>query len=251
MSAAFQIGEIGHGVVTERDGAYDLTLPAADSAAYHDAQITTYADRAHLSLKPPLRLMVRARAAGPIRGTAGFGLWNHPFAPNERGIRLPRAAWFFYSAPPSDMALALGVPGPGWKAATIDAARWPFLALLPLAPPGFLLMRVPALYRTLWPVGQRALHVSEHLLGEAIPTQTHTYTLDWLPERVDFHIDGACVHTSPYSPRGPLGFIAWIDNQYAVVTPQGRFRFGLVDVPQAQTLHIEYAGVEAVKVERD
>lgn len=264
MSAAFHITEIGQGRVVAQDAAYTLKLPAVDPAAYHDAQISSYATPADLSLMPPLRLSVRASAAqgtapgtaqgtaqgtapGMAAGTAGFGLWNHPFAPGERRLRLPRAAWFFYASPPSDMALARDVPGCGWKAATIDAARWPFLALLPLAPPGFLLMRVPALYRALWPVGQRALHVSERLLSDAIPTQAHTYTLDWLPDRVDFHIDGVRVHTSPYSPRGPLGFIAWIDNQYAVVTPQGRFRFGLVDVPEAQTLRIEWARLSADK----
>jgi hypothetical protein len=27
-------------------------------------------------------------------------------------------------------------------------------------------------------------------------------------------------------PRGPLGFVTWIDNQYAIATPRGRLRFG-------------------------
>ena len=36
---------------------------------------------------------------------------------------LPRAIWFFYGSLPSNMSLALDVPGYGWKAATIDALR--------------------------------------------------------------------------------------------------------------------------------
>ena len=31
---------------------------------------------------------------------------------------------------------------------------------------------------------------------------------------------------APNPPPGPLGFVAWIDNQYAVATPRGELRFG-------------------------
>jgi hypothetical protein len=34
------------------------------------------------------------------------------------------------------------------------------------------------------------------------------------------------VLVAPDPPPGPLGFVAWIDNQYAVATPRGSLRFG-------------------------
>ena len=52
-------------------------------------------------------------------------------------------------------------------------------------------------------------------------------------------IDDETVFTTCRVPRGKLGFVAWIDNQYAVVTPQGRFRFGVIDVPGPQRLALD------------
>lgn len=240
----FHISEIGTGRVRkERDG-YRLHIPAADSSAYHNAQISSYRQRRDIHQHPPLRMTVRARAEGEMHGTAGFGFWNHPFAPNERVYRLPRAAWFFFGSPPNNMALAHGVAGHGWKCATFDALRWSFLALTPAAPVGFLLMRFPAFYRRLWPIGQAALGVSEHALDTSLLHEDHDYGLDWLPDRVIFRIDGEIVHETDRSPGGPLGFIAWIDNQYAIVTPQGRFGFGLVTVPSDQSLVLGAVGVD-------
>jgi hypothetical protein len=141
------------------------------------------------------------------------------------------------------MALALGVPGAGWKAATIDASRAAFWLLAPFAPLGFLLMRVPAFYQRLWPIAQRAIGVAEATLAADLSVP-HTYSLEWREDSVIFQIDGAEVHISPHSPRGPLGFITWMDNQYAVVTPQGHFRFGLLATDAPQWLAIEHIDIE-------
>ena len=100
-------------------------------------------------------------------------------------------------------------------------------------------MRVPALYRRLWPIGQRALGVSEHLLDSHLLLERHTYVIDWQLDSVRFEVDGVTLHQSPSAPQGNLGFIAWIDNQYAVVTPQGHFKSGVLPVPQTQTLVLQ------------
>ena len=117
-------------------------------------------------------MTVTAWASAPadqLRGTAGFGFWNHPFSPDVRRLpRLPRAIWFFFAAPPSNMALAYGVPGFGWKAATIDATRPGALALAPFGLPAILLMRRESLYAKLWRVIQRRLNIGEHLLANAL-----------------------------------------------------------------------------------
>lgn len=240
----------GGGRVDVTPGAVCLSVPVSSGQAYADAQITDYAGRARCDFprKPPLRLSVRAVASGAgdvLRGTAGFGLWNDPFTPTRREIpRLPRAAWFFFGGPANNMALALDQPGSGWKAATFDAMRPLFWALLPLAPLGFLLMRVPILHRLLWPLGQRALGVAEASLPGALLAEPHDYTLEWLPDRVKFQVDDRVVLSTDRSPRGPLGFIAWIDNQYAVVTPQGCFVWGVTACDE-QWLTLHQVTVEA------
>jgi hypothetical protein len=254
----WRITQLGRGVVTPAPGALRLAVPPTPANTYSDAQITDYAGKRDFVWRPPLRMTVTAHmdiafvgeglkpSLTEMCGTAGFGFWNHPFVPGERGLRLPQVVWFFFSSPPSNMQLATDVPGPGWKAATLDATRWQFLALAPIAPVGFLLMRVPALYRRLWPVGQRAVGVSEHLLDTSLLAEKHTYSLDWRPETITFAVDGKTVHQTPSAPRGPLGFIAWIDNQYAVVTPKGQFGWGLLPVEREQALILEQVRIENI-----
>lgn len=240
VRAQWHVREIGSAQVTQPPGTLRMTVGQTPEGRYSDAQISDYGGRRDFRWEPPATLTVRARAEGRIQGTAGFGFWNHPFEPGERVFRLPRAVWFFFASSQSNMALAKGVPGHGWKAATFDATRWPFFALLPAAPVGFLLMRVPILYRWLWPIGQRALSVSEQLLDSDLLAETHTYRLDWRRDHVDFALDGGLIHRANVKLGGPLGFIAWIDNQYAVVTPQGHFELGLLPAAQPQTLILEH-----------
>lgn len=249
LSAYWHPWQTGAGALEPGEGVLRCRLGPASRQQYSDAQITDYPPRQRRFVwRPPVRLTVTAWASHSVhelRGTAGFGFWNEPFVPaGMRLPRLPRAAWFFFGSPPHNMALAQGVPGWGWKAATLDAARWSFVALAPLAPLGFALMRIPALYRRLWPVGQRAIGVSEAILPADLADR-HTYTLEWLPDAVRFEVDGATVHTAPTSPGGPLGFIAWMDNQYAVVTPQGRFRFGLLATDAPQWLALDQITIES------
>lgn len=210
---------------------------------YTNAQLDDYQGlaRAHFPWRPPLILTLRARfshGAQALQGTAGFGFWNNPFMMGtQRWPTLPRALWFFFSAPPSDMALALDVPGPGWKAATIDAWRWPFLALAPTAPVAMPLMRIRSLYRRLWPIGQRAIGVHEALLELAM-TAWHTYTLEWGIKMARFLVDGRPVLACDQSPRGPLGLVIWKDNQAMAVAPWRLPRHQLVACSTTQWLEI-------------
>ena len=241
------ITEVGRGQVTQEDDRYHLHLPHIDANNYHNAQVSSYVTRKHLRHWPPLRMSLRAWAEGTLHGTAGFGFWNHPYDPTMRHVsklRLPRAVWFFHASPPNHMPLAQNVPGHGWKCATFDAANWRFLALLPLAIPGFLAMRLPYLYERLWPAGQRALGVNEHLLPASTIYEPHDYWLEWLADCVVFSVDGEVVFIAPSAPQGPLGFVAWVDNQFAIVTPQGRFAYGLRHTTEPQTLHIESLHIE-------
>lgn len=234
------VTETGAGTVRESQGKLILRVENGQ-VGYSNAQITDYAyDRLNFDWRPPLRLTVTAWATGDPVGTAGFGFWNHPFSPELKRLpSLPRALWWFFGSPPNNMQLAHGVPGFGWKAATLDATRLSALLLAPFALPSVLLMRVPALYARLWPVLQRRLRISEHVLDPALLTERHTYTLDWRADGATFAVDGQTVHETAFAPVGKMGCIAWIDNQYAVVTPQGRFGWGIVPVEREQALVLE------------
>jgi hypothetical protein len=245
--------EIGTGRVVRREGVAYLTIENATANRYSNAQIYDYQGRSRRDFicRPPLRMTVRAWAShstDDLKGTAGFGFWNQPVMPGQMIPRLPRAVWFFFGSPPSDMALARGVPGSGWKAATIDASRLPFLLLAPAAPLAFLAMRIPALYRLLYPVGQWAVGVSEALITPDVADlrEPHTYRLDWRPNNACFYVDDRLILQTPYAPRGPLGFVAWLDNQYAIVTPQGRLGMGLIDVPGREWLALDSVVIETL-----
>jgi hypothetical protein len=217
-----------------------LLLPRATRHHYSDAQLDDYAARRSFPHRPPFRLSLQARfSSSSIIGTAGFGLWNQPFAPGGGRPTLPRALWFFYASPPSDMPLALDVPGSGWKAAVIDATRPSAVALAPCAPLVLLLNRSRRVYRHVWPIVQRGLRIVETSLPLDFMPDWHTYSIEWTSERAGLSVDGRRVLETDCPPRGPMGFVAWIDNQYAIVTPTGRLGFGLLDVPVSQWLEID------------
>ncbi|HXF63385.1 MAG TPA: class I SAM-dependent methyltransferase, partial [Caldilineaceae bacterium] len=225
--------EVGNGRVMATGAGVRLALAANDGARYHNAQLDDYygSGAPHFRWYPPLRLRVQARFshdADGLHGTAGFGFWNDPFAmTGSHAWRLPRSLWFFFGSPPNNLPLAMGVPGHGWKAATLDAKRWSAVALAPAAPLGMLLMRSKPLYRLLWPEHQRILHIGEALVPARMD-EWHEYEIIWEPGRTTFRVDGSTLLALPFAPGGPMGLVVWIDNQYMVATPQGRFRHGLL-----------------------
>lgn len=245
-----EVWATGGGKVIQQVDHLCLSLPETPAGGYADAQISDYAGltRNQFPWSPPLRMTLRAWVIGEassLVGTAGFGFWNDPFVPGRRELpRLPRALWFFFGGPSSDMPLAEDVPGNGLKAATFAPGPL-FWGLLPFALPGFAMMRIPALYKRLWPLGQRALGVAEAALPAHWLVEEHDYSILWLPDFVRFEVDGLVVLETDRSPQGPLGFIAWIDNQYAVVTPQGNFGWG-TSACESQALVLDWLEIETL-----
>ena len=226
---------------------YHLRVEAGRQA-YDNAQMDDYRGlrRDCFRWSPPARMRLRARFSHPesaLRGTAGFGFWNDPTPGRGRMPALPRAVWFFFASPPSNMALDVNVPGWGWKASTFDAMQARFYALAPALPLAAPFMHSGALRRRLWPPFQRALGVREALLDLDM-TAWHEYEVVWGPRTARFAVDGRPVLDGAPSPRGPLGLVLWIDNQYAVVTPWGRLGHGALDTPGAQWMEVEGISVE-------
>jgi len=251
-SERWHLTQQGGGEVTRRMKSLHLSLPPSEQGSsavpYTNAQITDY-DPAQRNFvwRPPLHMRLTAyfgQSAAQMVGTAGFGFWNFPYGIGAKGLLLPQALWFFFSAPPSNMPLAQSVPGTGWKAATFDARNWRFLALTPTAPLAFPLMRLRPIRERLWPIGQRTIGVHEALLDPETMIQETTYELEWLPCRAIFRVDSRVVQDVEVNIRQPLGLIAWIDNRWAVVTPWGHFGSGTSALAHNQTLVLKNVSVE-------
>ena len=239
----------GSGTLELTAQSWRLVADGASHEIYSDAQLDDYQGlaRNRFLWRPPLSVRVRARfshGADELRGTAGFGFWNDPFLMTGfRRPALPRALWFFFASLPSEMVLDPAVAGHGWKAMGLDALRWPFVLSLPLLPIVAMLMNVRTLRGSIWPPFRRAMRGAETLLDVDM-RDWHTYEIVWTPESSSFAVDGQGVLAEAPSPAGPLGFVAWLDNQYAVVTPWGALGYGLLGSAGRQWLEIEEIGIE-------
>ncbi len=140
---------------------------------------------------------------------------------------LPEAIWFFYASPPSNMTLVPDVPGWGWKAQVIHSMRAGALAATAPMALSAAWARLTGETRPAARWIQRVSGASEALLHVTME-EWHTYRIEWWQNKATFWVDGLLVHTVLHPPARPLGFVAWLDNQYAVATPRGVLRFGTV-----------------------
>lgn len=229
---------------------FKLHLPPCQSG-YTDAQIDDCAGRRKAyPWRTGTQFSLRARfshEAEQLVGTAGFGFWNAPFGdPSVPWPALPQAAWFFFGSPPNDLPLAVEEAGRGWFAATLDATTWQAVRLVPLAPAVLLLNQSARLRRTIWPWVQKNLQISFQPIRESMAAW-HDYRLLWRTSGCEFWLDGRLIHQTPFSPRGPLGFVCWIDNQYLVATSNGRFRWGTIPVNSPQFLEIDHLQIREIE----
>ncbi len=71
-------------------------------------------------------------------------------------------------------------------------------------------------------------------------TGWHTYSLHWRREVALFQMDGKEVYQVANPPMLPLGFVAWMDNNCASMTPAGGLETEQLAVPHRQWLEIDY-----------
>ena len=237
----------GATVQAPRPGDWRLEIPAGPTRRYRLAQVDDYnrLRRGDFCWQPPLKLRLRARvSAVDLPGTWGFGFWNDPFSLSmglggaaQRFPALPNAAWFFFASPPNYLSFRDDQPAQGFLAATFQS---PSItpALLALAAPGLGLAAIPGGAQMVRRALHRLVKQSAMLISGEV-TAWHDYTLDWQSEGVTFEVDGQVVQATPVAPRGPLGLVIWIDNQYAALPPAGGLRFGTLANPQPAWLEIE------------
>jgi hypothetical protein len=223
-----------------------LVIPEGRGEVYRLAQLDDYAalPRRRLPWKPPLQMRLKARVSAPeLPGTWGFGLWNDPFSLSlglggmgRRSPTLPNAAWFFYASQPNYLSFRDDLPAQGLLAATFASPRLPvwMAALGALSLP---LALAPPLGRLARGAVRRLVRQGAALVQVDL-TEWHAYSLEWMETTVEFRVDGEAVCATPAAPRGPLGLVLWIDNQYAAWTPDGRLRYGFLPNPQPAWLEI-------------
>ncbi|MBI3732779.1 MAG: family 16 glycosylhydrolase [Chloroflexi bacterium] len=203
---------VGRAWVVEQANSLNLVVGPAPAGSLSDAELNDHRlyERGHWVWRPPLRLTVRARAShgsGALKGTAGFGFWNSPFAGDGSAADSPQAVWFFYASPESHMTLSADGHGSGWRAQVLNAPsvpRWTVVIANQL-------WRISPLRSLLFRAAQAQVGGGEGIIASRFD-EWHTYRLDWLRARVVFFVDGQPIFRAASSPRGPLGFVAWMDN---------------------------------------
>jgi hypothetical protein len=241
----FGTGRVESSAAPNAETRWHLSLSASNR--YADAQLDDYRDLARRDMHwaPPVRLALSARTSSPFPpGTFGFGFWNDPFSLGlgvrgaaRRWPQTPQTAWFFYASPPSDLPLRRDVPGAGWKAATLRSRSIHPAFLLPGAAGAFLAMQLPLLRRGVFAL-MRRFYAAEETRLHFDPSQWHSYVIDWRADRVVFLMDGEIQAVSAEPPTAPLGLVIWIDNQFAVASPENGMRYGVIPVHEAQWLEV-------------
>jgi len=200
-----------------------------------------------LPWKPPVTLSLRARvSANDIPGTWGFGFWNDPFSISlgfgggkRRFPALPNAAWFFFSSPHNYLSFRNTLPANGFVAQTFRSSRFP-RPLLALGALGFPLLLWPRLACKLRSLFHDLIAESSFPLNCDV-TQWNRYTLEWLFDQVVFKT-GNQIFETRITPNASLGFVLWIDNQYAAFPPNGKLSYGTL--ANTQTAWLEIGGLE-------
>lgn len=221
-----------------------LSIPGGPGGVYRLAQLDDYAGQARrqFAWRAPVDLSVRMRAsAANLPGTWGFGLWNDPFSMGVlagQGRRLgslrlpaaPNTAWFFFASPENYLALGRHAPGHGAMAAVFRSPPCPSAWMIAGAPAAPLLLSRAGVRLLRW-VGRAVLGQ----VGAALhhdPTGWHTYRIQ-IGAGSRFWVDDALALDTPVQPRGPLGLVIWIDNQFMALPPSGKAAYGWLETCEA------------------
>ena len=239
---------VGHADIQTEKGTARFIIDGAEEGLLSDAEIDDHrtVPRDKLPWKLPLRMRVRARMShhsSEIQGTAGFGFWNDPFDWAGNVQAPPNAVWFFYASPHSDMAFDSSARGHGWKAASLNGGRADPLTM----GIGNFLFQLPGMSKLVFRLAATRIHAYEHVMDNVQLSEWHDYQIDWLAQKAIFFVDGLQVFVAPNPPNVPLGFVAWVDNNAAVMGTQREFDFRRIQVSQRQWMELAYVRIEKIR----
>jgi hypothetical protein len=213
---------------------WQLTIPAGPASVYRWAQLDDYMElsRKRFNWRSPVHLSLDARISNAdMQGTWGFGFWNDPFSASlgmsgmvRQLPTLPECAWFFYASQSNYLSLRDGLPAQGFLAATFSSSSVGKF-FLPLGLPFIPFLFWKRMARLLRSVLKHFIQQDAQLLS-VDPTTWHQYELVWQAGKVIFRVDGEVVKQTTTAPHDPLGFVLWLDNQYAAFQPDGMLKFG-------------------------
>ncbi len=246
-----KVFEVNGGRVEQDAQRYRLCIPPTTDRVYADAQLDDYAHptqtfAAQFANTAPQHLKLRARFShARMRGTAGFGFWNHPFGQRGEVLAPPCNVWFMHSSPESNLQTKRGFVGHGFKAAMLDSSgaipssvmqqSW----ITRLANRiGEIVLRAPAIAKIAMRTAQTLVRASEAQLSLDM-SEWHSYEIHWQRNAAEFFVDGACVLCAPHAPDLALGFVAWVDNYFAIAA-DGAYKFGYVACEHEQWMEIKF-----------
>jgi hypothetical protein len=191
--------------------------------------------REYFPWQPPVTLRLRARASlpsGQLLGTAGFGFWNNmaPLSSTHMEV-FPNWMWFYYASPQTTISPVHG-PANGWKASVVHGGLGGERAMAW----NDTLLRIPLIGKKL---GRVQMPAREKSLENWDFSVWHDFEIYWHREAVHFRIDGDEVLEAHLRVEMPLAFIAWMDNNYAGIQPDGNVELGYLAVPEEQMLIID------------
>jgi hypothetical protein len=237
------------GAQIQRDNdTWRLSIPTGPAGTYRLAQFDDYAGlrRSEFPWQPPVQISFAARASsGSIPGTWGVGLWNDPFSfslgfggASRRFPALPNAAWFFFASPENYLSLRDDLPAHGPLAATFRSPGLPapLLAIAGLTLPLFIW---PFTARWLRRAARQFIQQDARRLAGIKPANWNRCKLVWENDTACFWVNDKLILETGLTPHGPLGFVLWIDNQYAALPPGGGVRYGTLETPETAWIEVK------------
>lgn len=227
--------QFGGAFIDTKNDHIRLGFKESSRTGYSNAQIDDYTllKRKNYLWKSPTHMSLRARFRfsnnmDTFHGTAGFGFWNNPCSLNEGLHILPESVWFIYASSRSKMKLGNALTGYGWKSQIVHAWKWQNLLYFIPTAVSVLIAKFTGYTPLAYYWIQKFSGVEEILL-DAYMQDWHTYEIRWAKDKTIFSIDGVEVFSTRCSPSKPLGFVAWVDNQYSIISPVGTIEFGTAD----------------------
>jgi hypothetical protein len=114
-----------------------------------------------------------------------------------------------------------------------------FALSIPILP----LLALPRTARVIRSMAGKIIH-QDSIAMSINPTEWHHYRMEWKDSEVCFIVDGKVVLNTPVRPHGPLGFVLWIDNQFASFLPSGRLSYGTL--PTHEAAWIEFSDFSCI-----